>query len=387
MLAEDMMPLFEGRFPSIIATVSGDGVPNVSNLSRVWYVDAEHVAIANQLLSKTARNLYENPYALLRLIEPKRKTHWELSVRLERAESTGALFDAVRRDLHTLYWISGGSAFFDLREVLVFRVLAAREGAEEALHLRTGPEAYGDLLEVLSEAFGWSRMSYWAPMEEGEAPSLLASRGVAGAGIHGGAFEPMRRLAMLAKRENRWIRLTDARSQMRYIKTMEQVSPGWDDFPNDMLAIPLHAVGTIVGIVCCEASDVSSETIRSVPEPLLTKLAASLGEAMVSVASVPETERKQWFGQAVERTKLEWEKQSEPFYALLSPRERQVAMHAAQGRTNAEIARLLFVSPRTVTTHLERIFQKLDINSRTSLARYMTERGLQAEPADEGENT
>ena len=41
---------------------------------------------------------------------------------------------------------------------------------------------------------------------------------------------------------------------------------------------------------------------------------------------------------------------------------------AAQGQTNREIAQALFVSLRTVETHLTHAFQKLGIDSRTRLA-------------------
>ena len=52
----------------------------------------------------------------------------------------------------------------------------------------------------------------------------------------------------------------------------------------------------------------------------------------------------------------------------LTPQELQVAGLVATGRANKEIAELLFVSPRTVESHLGRIFRKLDISSRTELA-------------------
>jgi DNA-binding CsgD family transcriptional regulator len=39
---------------------------------------------------------------------------------------------------------------------------------------------------------------------------------------------------------------------------------------------------------------------------------------------------------------------------------------AALGRTNSAIARALDVSPRTVAKHLEHIYRKLDVTSRTS---------------------
>jgi DNA-binding CsgD family transcriptional regulator len=53
---------------------------------------------------------------------------------------------------------------------------------------------------------------------------------------------------------------------------------------------------------------------------------------------------------------------------LLSPQELQIAGMAAQGLSNREIGQQLFLSPRTVGSHLYRIFPKLDITSRHQLA-------------------
>jgi DNA-binding CsgD family transcriptional regulator/tetratricopeptide (TPR) repeat protein len=60
----------------------------------------------------------------------------------------------------------------------------------------------------------------------------------------------------------------------------------------------------------------------------------------------------------------------------LSPREFEIVRLVAEDMTNAEIAEQLIISQRTVTTHLDRIYTRLGINSRTALVRYAIEAGL-----------
>ena len=54
--------------------------------------------------------------------------------------------------------------------------------------------------------------------------------------------------------------------------------------------------------------------------------------------------------------------------ALLTPAERQVALLAAAGRSNREIAASLYLSPRTVENRLHRIYEKLGVSGRAGLA-------------------
>jgi DNA-binding NarL/FixJ family response regulator len=61
---------------------------------------------------------------------------------------------------------------------------------------------------------------------------------------------------------------------------------------------------------------------------------------------------------------------------VLTPQERQVAQLAAAGLSNREIGDRLYLSSRTVSTHLYRLFPKLGVTSRHELARL----GALAEP-------
>lgn len=53
----------------------------------------------------------------------------------------------------------------------------------------------------------------------------------------------------------------------------------------------------------------------------------------------------------------------------LTPAERRVAVLVAEGRTNREVAAALFLSERTVASHLSHVYAKLGVRSRTELAR------------------
>jgi len=50
----------------------------------------------------------------------------------------------------------------------------------------------------------------------------------------------------------------------------------------------------------------------------------------------------------------------------LTPREREILVLVGEGRSGPEIARLLFLSPFTVKTHLQNIYEKLDVSDRAA---------------------
>ena len=59
----------------------------------------------------------------------------------------------------------------------------------------------------------------------------------------------------------------------------------------------------------------------------------------------------------------------EPGKPRLTPREREVLLHMAQGLSNVEIARALYLSEKTVSTHKTNIMGKLGLSNRLELLR------------------
>ena len=97
----DLRLCFEGAVPAVVATAAADGTPNITHLSKVHYVDDEHVALSNQFFSKTTRNLAENPRASMMVIAPSYE-QYRLELRYERTERRGPVFDGLARDVETI---------------------------------------------------------------------------------------------------------------------------------------------------------------------------------------------------------------------------------------------------------------------------------------------
>lgn len=114
---------FEGVVPAVIATASAAGVPNVTHLSRVHYVDGDHVALSNQFFSKTVRNLVENPTACVLLVDPLTYAQYRLMLRYERTERRGPVFDRLQLDIDTVAALTGMQGVFKLRSADIYRVV------------------------------------------------------------------------------------------------------------------------------------------------------------------------------------------------------------------------------------------------------------------------
>ena len=67
---------------------------------------------------------------------------------------------------------------------------------------------------------------------------------------------------------------------------------------------------------------------------------------------------------------------AEVFPAGLSKREAEVIRLVSAGLTNAQVADRLYLSRRTVDAHLRRIYDKLDLSSRTAIVRFAQDHNL-----------
>ena len=61
---------------------------------------------------------------------------------------------------------------------------------------------------------------------------------------------------------------------------------------------------------------------------------------------------------------------------LLTRREREILQLAAAGRSNAELARRLWVTEQTVKFHLSNVYRKLNVSNRTEASRWAQLHGL-----------
>ncbi len=127
MIPPELSPAFDGVIPSHIATLSGDGIPNITAISQVFRVDDHHIALSHQFFSKTKRNLGENPHAVVQVIHPRTFHMWLLEVRFVRSESEGPVFEAMSMQLEAIASLQGMQDVFRLRAADLFEVLAVRE--------------------------------------------------------------------------------------------------------------------------------------------------------------------------------------------------------------------------------------------------------------------
>jgi adenylate cyclase len=122
MIPDAARPSLEGAIPGTVVTVSADGVPNVAQVSQVWYVDPTHVAVSHQFFSKTVRNLREVPYAEMHTNDPRTLDIWLIRARHVETQREGPVYDAMALQLEVIASMTGTDGLWNLQAAEIFEV-------------------------------------------------------------------------------------------------------------------------------------------------------------------------------------------------------------------------------------------------------------------------
>ena len=316
---------FGGAIPAILATASADGVPNIMYLSRAHKVDNERIALSNQFMSKTARNLAANPRADLLLCDPHTHDEYRLTLQYERTDRRGHVFDRLRADIESLAALVGMQDVFRLRAADIFRVLAiesvphkthaADAGFRSEVRVSSGELAglselarrlarapdldilVDTAINSLDELFGYRHTMMLLLDEQGRTLYTVASRGFAEE--HVGAEVPIGdgQIGIAAQRCE--ISRIDGISQLRkYSDSIRREYEGSGvparDIPMPGLAhaqsrivVPAVALGELVGVLVAESERVAA--FDAVDDHVLGVAAALIANA---VGNAGEVERE-----------------------------------------------------------------------------------------------
>ena len=123
MITEEMIPALQGTFPNCLNTVDSHGIPNTSYISQVSYIDDEHVAISNQFLNKSMKNIRATKKVSVNVISPENFDSWYLHLDYVRSETEGDLFEDMSMKLEVIASMSGMEDVFKLQAAEVFKVI------------------------------------------------------------------------------------------------------------------------------------------------------------------------------------------------------------------------------------------------------------------------
>jgi DNA-binding NarL/FixJ family response regulator len=90
-----------------------------------------------------------------------------------------------------------------------------------------------------------------------------------------------------------------------------------------------------------------------------------------------------YFAGSPVRPHVEPESRTPP--VALTRRETEILRLAAEGHSNGQLARMLWVTEQTVKFHLSNIYRKLDVSNRTEASRWAQVHGLLSEGNDAGD--
>lgn len=302
----------EGAVPGVMGTCSPEGVPNVSYLSQVDYVDAEHVALSFQFFNKTRENVLANPRATLMLAHPVTGARYLLDIEYLRTEDAGPLFERMKAKLAGIASQTGMSGVFRLRGADVYRVAridkvpgndavpppprrsllsALRRSAERLGAAGDLAALLNETLDCLADLFGIDHAMILLLDAPGEKLYAVASTGYPASGV--GSEIPLGLGVIgVAARERTPIRIGFMTQDYAYARAIREASaadglgamleteiplPGLAE-SRSQLAVPILALRRLLGVLFVE----SDRDLRFGydDEDALVALSGQLGLAM-----------------------------------------------------------------------------------------------------------
>ena len=312
----------EGIVPSSIATVDPDGVPNISLISQVHYVDPERVALSYQFFNKTRSNLLATGRAVVGMIDPVTMTEYRLALRYEETRTSGPLFESMKAKLAGIASHTGMAEVFRLLGADVFRVerigsvpgprlspaapprnllAATRRTCVEIAAATDLGELFDRTLACLDRHFGIDHSMLLLVDGSGDRLYTVASRGYDRSGI-GSELALGKGVVGVAARERVPIRIghmtadtdygTAIRDQaLRHGLTWEEATeipfPGLAS-PESQMAVPLVGVDGTAGVLFAESRE--PLRFRQEDEDALALVADRLA-ALIPVVQQDDTRR------------------------------------------------------------------------------------------------
>lgn len=121
-ITSNMLPAFQGVIPPTLATSSLDGIPNITYISQVHYIDEQLVAITRQFFNKTWKNIEENPVFTVAVTCPETSTIWKLNLQFVEEKREGPVFDEMEMILTAIASIQGVEGLFKLDAAVICQV-------------------------------------------------------------------------------------------------------------------------------------------------------------------------------------------------------------------------------------------------------------------------
>jgi uncharacterized protein len=121
-ITKEMLSGMQGVVPSTLATASKDGVPNITFISQMFYVDAQHVALSFQFMNKTWRNLQENPIASAIITSPDTFSMWKVRLRFLEVQTQGPIFEQMEMQLMAITSMMKIEVDFVLKAALICKI-------------------------------------------------------------------------------------------------------------------------------------------------------------------------------------------------------------------------------------------------------------------------